>query len=116
MRGTLGLALGALLVLSGCGTVNSYANGCPGVYGGVRQDLDLLESYGSEAAAYPESPIGFDLTLADAWDRVFVALDVPLAAIADTVALPATLGREPQARTPVAPGCGWAAAPPAPAS
>jgi uncharacterized protein YceK len=101
----------ALLCLSGCGTINSYASGCPGVYSGVRQDLDLIQGYQSAGVAVdPEVPLGLDGTLGNAWDTVFVAFDVPLAAIADTLALPVTYSIEPRAPYPQALGCGWATA------
>jgi uncharacterized protein YceK len=105
--------LAALLCLSGCGTINSYASGCPGAYSGVHQDLDLIRSYGSTVAVGPEVPLGVDGKLGDAWDTVFVAFDVPLAAVVDTLALPVTYSMEPRAPHPQALGCGWATASPA---
>jgi uncharacterized protein YceK len=105
--------LAALLGLSGCGTINSYASGCPGAYSGVYQDLDLIRSYRSGANVAPEVPIGVDGTLGDAWDTLFVAFDVPLAAVVDTLALPATYSMAPRVPYPQALGCGWATASPA---
>ncbi len=101
-------SLAALLCLSGCGTINSYASGCPGAYAGVRQDLDLIRSYGSGAASDGEVPVGLDGTLGNVWDTVFVAFDLPLAAVADTLALPVTYRMEPRVPYPMALGCGWA--------
>jgi uncharacterized protein YceK len=104
--------LAALLCLSGCGTINSYASGCPGVYAGVRQDLDLIRSYGSDTASDGEVPIGLDGTLGNVWDTVFIAFDVPLAAVADTLALPLTYRMEPRVPYPTSLGCGWVTASP----
>ena len=104
--------LAALLCLAGCGTINSYASGCPGTYSGVRQDLGLMRSYGSSAAPHSEVPIGIDGTLGDAWDTAFVAFDIPLAAVADTLALPVTYSMTPRVPYPQALGCGWATAAP----
>ncbi|MEN8184833.1 MAG: YceK/YidQ family lipoprotein [Myxococcota bacterium] len=103
--------LGALLLLPGCGSINSYASGCPGPYSGVRQDLELLESYRGDAALQPAVPVGFDGTLGSAWDAAFVALDVPLAALLDTLALPVTAPTGTRAPLPAGLGCGWAEAP-----
>lgn len=100
----------ALICLTGCGTINSYANGCPGAYSGVRQDLDLIASYRSGSGAEDGVPLGIDGPLGDAWDQVFAAFDVPLAAIADTLALPATYSMAPRAPVPPSLGCGWATA------
>lgn len=102
--------LGALVCLSGCGTVNSFAGGCPGRYSGVRQDLDLIGQYRSKETLYPEVQVGFDGTLGNVWDTVFVASDLPLAAIADTLALPFTASRDEPPARPLALGCGWATA------
>jgi uncharacterized protein YceK len=104
--------LTALLCLSGCGTINSYASGCPGAYSGVYQDLDLIQSYRSDATVAHEVPLGVDGELGDVWDTVFVAFDVPLAAIADTLALPVTYSMTPGVPYPPALGCGWATAAP----
>ena len=103
------LLVGAL-ALPGCGTINSVASGCPGAYSGVHQDLALLAAYGSVEPSDAEVPLGLDGELGDAWDRVFVALDVPLSAVIDTLALPVTHRMTPRAPTPPALGCGWAGA------
>ncbi len=110
MRRPLLSLLPLLIWLAGCGTVNSFASGCPGSYGGVRQDLSLLASYGQPDEVAPEVPLGVDGQLGDLWDRVFVAVDVPLSALTDTLALPYTSLREPSHAEPVALGCGWVVA------
>ena len=87
------LGLAGLTLLSGCGTINSYASGCGGAYSGVQQDVDLIGSYANGPNVESEVPLGFDSWLADAWDIVFVALDVPLSAAMDTVVAPIGLAR-----------------------
>lgn len=104
------LVLPFLILCSGCGTVNSFANGCPGTYAGVRQDLALLEAYGQPDAVAPEVPLGVDGSLGDLWDRVFVSFDVPLSALADSLALPYTATANPAQAFPTALGCGPARA------
>jgi uncharacterized protein YceK len=99
-----------VLGLPGCGTINSVASGCPGKYSGVQQDLDLIGAYRSSAATDSEVPIGLDGQLGNVWDLVFVAFDVPLSALTDTLALPITLRMAPRAPEPSALGCGWARA------
>lgn len=84
-------AIAAAVLLSGCGTINSYANGCGGVYSGILTDVEYLDSYR-----------GFH----DSWDYSNVGLDVPLSAITDTVALPVTAFLDPSANKTF--GCNWA--------
>ena len=82
-----------LLLLAGCGTVNSFANACPAPYSGVRTDLDYLRSAGVE----------------DLWDAWMWPLDLPVSLLGDTAALPATSFLEPaQPPYPLGFGCGWA--------
>lgn len=84
--------LAALAALSmGCGTISSYANGCPGVFSGVRTDVEYLGGYDS---------------FSDAFDLATVSVDIPLSAAADTVTLPvaALVNSTPDQ----AYGCGWA--------
>ena len=93
------LLLPLLIGLSGCGTITSWASGCPGPYSGVRTDTRLIaHAVGpTEPSPGPQVSLGLDGPLGDAWDVPFLALDVPLAAAADTVTLPLgwTLRREP---------------------
>ena len=98
-----------LALLSGCGTINSYASGCGGLYSGIHQDGDLLGTYGAEILAAREFRLGADGWLANSWESVVVALDLPLSAIADTVAAPVTLALGQGAPEPVGLGCRWAA-------
>jgi uncharacterized protein YceK len=100
--------LALVLALPGCGTINSVASGCPGKYSGVQQDLDLIGAYRSSEAADSEVPIGLDGQLGNVWDLVFVAFDVPLSALTDTLAPPVTLRMATRAPEPPALGCGWA--------
>jgi uncharacterized protein YceK len=84
-------ALGAALAAAACQTLRSFEQGCPGVYSGLRYYRDQL---------------GF-LPLDG---KIFFTLDLPLSAVADTLALPGTAFSEPD--PPVggfAPGCRWAA-------
>jgi uncharacterized protein YceK len=72
-----------LSLLLGCGTINSYASGCPGIYSGVHYDRDLLSVYRNDlATGAPEA------RLRNVWDPWVVSLDLPLSAMADVVTLP----------------------------
>ena len=102
----LGIAL-----LPGCGTINSYASGCSGLYSGVRQDKDLLGAYGERYLVHHEVPMDFDGWLADAWDSVFVALDMPLSSVVDSLSAPATLAMGTSTPDPMGIGCRWSAPP-----
>ena len=84
-------AFAATALLMGCGTVNSYANRCGGVYSGLKTDFEYLDSYHE---------------FYDGWDYATVGLDVPLSSIIDTVALPVTYFLEPS--TDKTYGCEWA--------
>jgi uncharacterized protein YceK len=106
----LAAGLGVAL-LSGCGTINSYASGCPGIYSGVRQDQDLLGAYSDRLLIKREVPIDVDGWLSDAWDSIFVALDMPLSALVDSVSAPATLAIGRTAPDPMGLGCRWSAPP-----
>ena len=108
MRRALILGSG-LALLSGCGTINSYASGCGGLYSGIRQDGDLLGTYGAEILAAREFRLGADGWLANTWNSVFVALDLPLSAIADTLSAPVTLALGQRSPEPVGLGCRFAA-------
>ena len=100
----------APLPLLGCGTLNSGASGCFGPYSGVRQDLELLSALGAEPAE-TEVRLGIDGTLADVWDGIFVAFDLPLSFVADTAVAPVSLATGPQRPEPAGLGCGWSVAP-----
>lgn len=99
----------ALALLCGCGTISSTPSGCNGPWSGVRFDGDLLGAYGAEVLAAREVPLGVDGWLADAWDSVMVALDLPLSAVADTVSAPITHAIGQSTPEPVGLGCRWAA-------
>ena len=108
MRRLLWLCAG-LALLSGCGTINSYVSGCGGPYSGVRQDRDLLGTFGAEIWASREFRFGADGWVADTWDSLLVVLDLPLSAVADTVVAPVGLVRGQRLPEPVGLGCRWAA-------
>jgi uncharacterized protein YceK len=91
----------------GCGTIHSYAGGCPGIYSGVRSDVDLIQSYVSPDPVPSRIPLGIDAPLANAWDTVFVALDVPASAALDTLGLPLAWALGPREPIPQGLGCGW---------
>jgi uncharacterized protein YceK len=101
--------LAAIALLSGCGTINSYASGCRGVYSGLRQDADLLGSYGETLWVAREVPLGFDGWLSDAWDAVVVALDLPLSGVLDSLSAPLAVAAGPTTPEPVGLGCRWSA-------
>jgi uncharacterized protein YceK len=104
------MALGATLaLLPGCGTISSAASGCYGPASGLRHDGDLLGAYGAELLAAREIEMGADGWLADGFDAVFVALDLPLSAVADAVTAPVGLLRGQSAPEPVGLGCRFAA-------
>jgi uncharacterized protein YceK len=98
-----------LALLSGCGTISSYASGCGGPFSGVRQDGDLLGTYGTEILAAREFRVGADGWLANTWNSVFVALDLPLSAIADSVSAPVSFALGQRSPEPVGLGCRFAA-------
>ena len=100
-----------LALLPGCGTVSSVSSGCSGPWSGVRFDGDLLGAYGAELLAAREVALGVDGWLADGWDTVMVAFDLPLSALVDTLAAPATLALGQNTPEPVGLGCRWAAPP-----
>ncbi len=88
VRAVLLLAVVSLLLV-GCQSVRSWDE-CPGIYSGVKYYKDQVRSL--------------------PWDgRVFFAVDLPLTAVVDTLALPVTFFLEPT--RPVkgyGPGCRWA--------
>ena len=84
-------AIAATALLAGCGTINSYANGCAGMYSGLHTDVEYLRSYDE---------------FRDGWDFSQVGVDVALSSIVDTVALPVTAFLEPTANKTF--GCNWA--------
>jgi uncharacterized protein YceK len=91
-RGRRALAALALIVLSGCGTIQDLLYE-QRVYGGVRRDLELR--------SFPRSgPIGNDPTF------LLMIIDLPICIVADTLLLPYTLsigGAEPEKEAPAAP-------------
>jgi uncharacterized protein YceK len=88
---TLVAVIAAAALLSGCGTINSYANGCGGKYSGLYTDLEYLGTYREFHDAADFSQVGFD---------------VLLSTVLDTVALPVTAFLEPSANNTY--GCNWA--------
>ena len=88
---TILAAIAAAALLTGCGTINSYANGCAGVYSGYHTDLEYLATYRE---------------FRDGWDYATVGLDVPLSSVIDTLALPVTMTLEPSSNMTL--GCNWA--------
>jgi uncharacterized protein YceK len=97
-----------LVGLPGCGTVTSWASGCPGPYSGVRSDREMIAAlFTKERAPGPEVPLGLDAPLADAWDLPFLVLDVPLAGAMDTATLPLGLALKGARPVPAGPGCAW---------
>ena len=86
----LPIALG----LAGCGTVNSYADGCPAPFSGVRTDREYLRDVRT-----------FD---GGALRWVMVTGDLPLSALADTLTLPIGAWARQAPPAPVSPGCRWA--------
>jgi uncharacterized protein YceK len=108
MRRGLFLCAG-LALLTGCGTVSSYASGCGGPYSGLRHDGDLLGTYGAEMWAAREFRFGADGWIADTWDSLVVALDLPFSAVADTLVAPIGLVRGQRIPEPVGLGCRFAA-------
>lgn len=110
MRTWMALVAG-LALLPGCGTLSSVSSGCSGPWSGVRFDSDLLGAYGTELLAAREVPLGVDGWLADGWDTVMVAFDLPLSGLADTLASPVTIALGQNTPEPVGLGCRWAAPP-----
>jgi uncharacterized protein YceK len=87
----------APLGLAGCGTINSYANGCPAPYSGVSTDrayLRTVSSFGSDALRW-----------------AMLTSDLPLSLVVDTVTLPIAIWAERPPPAPVSPGCLWAISP-----
>ena len=82
------------LLLPGCGTINSWASGCPAPSSGIRTGGEYIRDLGS----FCEDPAGW----------VMLPADMPLSAIADTLTLPIAWWFEQPPPTPVSPGCRWA--------
>ncbi len=90
-------ALAGLLaapLLAGCGTINSYASGCPAPFSGVRTDREYLRSVQSFRS--------------DALRWVMLTGDLPLSALLDALTLPIGAWAEQPPPSPVSPGCLWA--------
>jgi len=85
------VAITAAALLAGCGTINSYANGCGGMYSGIKTDMEYLGTYDE---------------FFDGWDFTTVGLDLPISSVVDTVALPVTAFLETNANKTL--GCNWA--------
>jgi uncharacterized protein YceK len=83
-------ALFAITLLAGCGTINSFAQGCGGVYSGIQTDIEYLASYDE---------------FRDGWDFASVGLDVPISTVSDTLALPVTAFLKPGVNKDI--GCHW---------
>jgi uncharacterized protein YceK len=74
----------------GCASWRSWSHGCPGVYSGVRFSRERMDQVPLDG-------------------KIFFALDFPLTAIVDTLALPATAFADPKRPTSgFPPGCRWA--------
>lgn len=84
-----GIVVLFLVTLPGCQSVRSWSR-CPGIYSGVRYYADQL----------PELP----------WDgKVFFTFDLPLTALADTLAVPITAFADREMKLGGYPiGCRWA--------
>jgi uncharacterized protein YceK len=97
------VALAAVLV-SGCGTVSNVFSStvlseCPGPgqfepYGGVKEDLDRVRTLKApDWSAHDRRELAAALNALGT--VLFVALDLPLSAIGDTLTLPLALGPPP---------------------
>ena len=84
----------ALLTLPACGTINSYASGCPAPFSGVRTDHEYLSQ--------------LDSFLGDGLEWLRLGADLPLSAVADALTLPVGFWAERPPPQPVSPGCLWA--------
>jgi uncharacterized protein YceK len=84
----------ALLPLCACGTINSYAGGCPAPFSGVRTDHEYLSQ--------------LDTFLEDGLEWLRLGADLPLSAVADTLTLPVGVWAQQPPPQPVSPGCLWA--------
>ena len=78
-----------------------------GIYSGVRHDAELLRAYHEPEPIASEVPLGADAWLADAWDSVAVAIDLPISALGDSLKAPVVLAAGPTTPEPVGLGCGW---------
>ena len=91
----LRVALCALLPgLFACGTVTSYASGCPGPLSGVLTDRELLHR--------------LDVSSHDAFDWLVITPDLPFSAVADLLSMPLAMALEHPPAAPISPGCYWA--------
>jgi len=77
-----------------CGTVTSYASGCPGPLSGVLTDTELLRR--------------LDATGNQTFDWLVITPDLPLSALADLLSMPIAMALEHPPPAPVSPGCYWA--------
>jgi uncharacterized protein YceK len=78
----------------GCGTVNSYASGCPAAYSGIRSDAEVLRELGS--------------FWQDGFDWITVIGDLPLSLVGDTVLAPIGPLVDENPASPAGLGCEWA--------
>lgn len=78
----------------GCGTVNSYASGCPAAYSGIRSDSEVLRE--------------LDSFWQDGFDWITVIGDLPLSLVGDTVLAPIGPLVDENPASPAGLGCEWA--------
>jgi uncharacterized protein YceK len=81
----------ALVSSSGCGTVLNFASGDPEVYGGVKQDAEILRMLYNTTSNNTD---GGGKKAAVCLALLFT--DFPLSTMGDTITLPFTLFREPK--------------------
>lgn len=102
--GAIALLIAAAALCSGCGTavntlwLDPYEDG-QRVYGGVRVDLEVLQSAGKRESGISVSGETVPLSRLEQVKRVsWLAIDLPLSAIGDTLTLPYTLACQLSAR------------------
>jgi uncharacterized protein YceK len=81
-----------LLVAAGCGTTGNLFSDRPAYFGGVAGDWDSFDQYAKEPAAHS--------FFSDFFWGTYLALDVPLSAVGDTLTLPIVWLATPETPSP----------------
>jgi uncharacterized protein YceK len=89
------MALIAAASLSGCGTLRNLSGveqPSRTVYGGVQQDLHVTDQV-FRGEALPPDQNQLQQVIANAFAAAYLAVDLPLSAVADTLSLPITMSQ-----------------------
>jgi len=93
-KSAVGVLLAMVLGIAGCGSVvyrldlNPFSSVEPGIYPGVRTDIDLINEAADPSPWLPGSPPSAPDPYAVTFWTIIFTLDMPLSGICDTVFLP----------------------------